>query len=166
MLKRKLLVALLAVSSVFGASSAMAGTATGTMAVSATLASDCQLSANPLAFGSVSGLLATAPTATTTVSVTCSKSTAFTVALSAGTTTGATTTARLMANGSTTLAYGIYQDSAFTKNWGSTTGASGDVVTGTGTGAAVVLNVYGKIPASQVVAPGTYTDTVTATVSY
>lgn len=165
-MKRKILAALLVASSVLGASSAMAGTATGTMAVSATLTSDCQITANPLSFGSVSGLLASAVTVSTTVSVTCSNTTPFTVSLNGGTTTGATTTGRMMANGSNTLNYGIYQDSAYTQNWGNTTGTGGDVATGTGTGAAVILTAYGKIPAGQVVVPGTYTDTVTATVAY
>jgi len=39
-------------------------------------------------------------------------------------------------------------------------------VSGTGTGAAQVLTVYGRIPANQTALIGNYTDTVTVTVTF
>jgi spore coat protein U-like protein len=41
-----------------------------------------------------------------------------------------------------------------------------DTVPLTGNGAAQVETVYGQIPAGQFVAPGSYSDTITATVTY
>jgi spore coat protein U-like protein len=49
-------------------------------------------------------------------------------------------------------------------NWGNTVGT--DTVAGTGNGAAQALTVYGQIAAGLYVTPGSYTDTITATVTY
>ncbi|MBN6743443.1 spore coat protein U domain-containing protein, partial [Acidithiobacillus sp. MC6.1] len=65
---------------------------------------------------------------------------------------------------SATLSYGLFQDAAYTTNWGNTVGT--DTKTGTGNGSAQALTVYGQIPAGQYPAPGTYTDTITATITY
>ncbi len=62
------------------------------------------------------------------------------------------------------LAYSLLQDSARTVNWGNTVGM--DTLAGTGNGAAQALTVYGRVPASQFVAPGSYADTITATVTF
>ena len=80
--------------------------------------------------------------------------------LNAGTATGATVTNRSMVNGAVLLGYGLYSDAAHTANFGATATAVN------GTGSAVVTTVYGQVPAGQYVAPNTYTDTITATVSY
>jgi spore coat protein U-like protein len=65
---------------------------------------------------------------------------------------------------SAVLSYGLFQNAGFTTNWGQTTGT--DTVTGTGNGAAQAITVYGQVAAGQYVAPGSYVDTVTATVTY
>jgi len=62
------------------------------------------------------------------------------------------------------LAYKLFSNSGHTTNWGNTVGT--DTVAGTGTGAAQSLTVYGQITAAQFVRPGSYTDTVTATITY
>jgi spore coat protein U-like protein len=62
------------------------------------------------------------------------------------------------------LNYELFRDSARTLNWGNTIGT--DTVAGTGNGLAQTLTVYGRILGSQLVAPGAYTDTVTATLTY
>jgi spore coat protein U-like protein len=61
------------------------------------------------------------------------------------------------------LHYSLFSNAGYSTNWGNTTGSW---VTGTGTGAAQTLTVYGQIPASQHTISGTYTDTITATVTY
>ena len=74
-------------------------------------------------------------------------------------------TARLMEGpGLDTLDYGLYTDVGRATNWGNTVGD--DAVTGTGSGAAQTLTVYGQIPAGQLIEIGAYTDTITATVTY
>jgi spore coat protein U-like protein len=62
------------------------------------------------------------------------------------------------------LNYAMFSNSTRTTNWGQTVGT--DTVTGTGNGAAQALTVYGQVTAGQFVAPGAYTDTITATVTY
>jgi spore coat protein U-like protein len=58
----------------------------------------------------------------------------------------------------------MFSNSTRTANWGQTVGT--DTVTGTGNGAAQALTVYGQVTAGQFVAPGAYSDTITATVTY
>ena len=142
-------------------SPAQASTSTASMAVSATVPSTCSISANALAFGNYSSAQTDG---STTLSVTCANSTTYTVALDAGTGTGATVTTRKMTSGAQTLNYSLYTDSARSSVWGTTTGTN--TVAGTGTGSAQSLTVYGRIPGSQTPQPGSYTDTITATITY
>ncbi len=144
---------------------ASAATATADMSVSATVVASCSVSAGALAFGSYSG---SAVTSSAALSVTCTNDAPYTIALGAGSGTDATTSARLLTNASdstSTLSYGLYQDSSYATTWGDTTGT--DTLAGTGTGAAQAITVYGKIAANQLTAStGTYADTVVVTVNY
>lgn len=141
---------------------AQAATATTSFTVSATVQATCLISANNLSFGTYTG---TQATANSTINVTCTKTTPYNVGLNAGTASGATVTTRQMQGPSGALLnYGLYQDAAYTNNWGNTVGT--DTVAGTGNGTQQTLTVYGQLPAGQYVTPGAYTDTITATVSY
>ena len=131
--------------------------------VLATVTTSCYVNATTLDFGRV-GLLSSAANSTSTVSPQCTKGTPFNVGLNAGNTAGGTTTTRRMANGPTTISYKMFSDSARTVNWGNTVGT--DTVGGTGTGNSQPLTIYGQVPVQNSVAPGTYSDTVTATVTY
>jgi spore coat protein U-like protein len=136
-------------------------TVTTTFGVSATVQATCIVSASAMSFGTY--ISTAASTAASTVTVTCTNTTPYTLGLDAGQTTGATVTTRQMKNGSALLNYALFTDSARTLNWGNTTGSW---VSGTGAGSAQVLNVYGQIPAAQYVTPGSFADTITATVTY
>ena len=140
---------------------AYAATATTTFAVTATVVATCLVSATALGFGNYTGVI---DPATSTVSVTCTNTTPYTVALSAGLGSGATVANRSMTGGAVLLGYGLFRDAGHTLNWGLTPGT--DTVAGTGNGAAQPITVYGQIPASEFVAPGAYSDTITATVTY
>lgn len=141
---------------------AQAATATTTFQVTANVTATCQIAATNLAFGSYAGVQTDA---TSTITVTCTNTTPYNVGLDAGTSTGATVTTRAMTGpGGATLGYALYSDGARTVNWGNTVGT--DTVAGTGTGSAQTLTVYGRIPAGSLPAPGAYTDTITATVTY
>jgi spore coat protein U-like protein len=121
----------------------------------------CTISANPLSFGNYTGAQLRS---TTTLSITCTNLAPYTVGLNAGTTTGATVTNRMMTGPSgATLNYSLFSNSGYTTNWGNSTGSW---VSGTGTGAAQTLTVYGQIPANQRTWSGRYTDTITATITY
>jgi len=143
--------------------SAFAGTATATMAVTATVQTDCTVTANPLPFGNYSGA---ALNVSTTIGVTCTNTTPYNVGLSAGSATGATVTTRAMtiSGGGQTLSYQLLSTSFTGTNWGNT--AATNWVGGTGNGSAQTLTVYGVVPASQFPTPGSYSDSITVTVNY
>jgi spore coat protein U-like protein len=135
--------------------------ATNTIHVSATVGNGCALSAGALNFGNYSGSLVSGQS---TITATCTKSTTYNVGLNAGTATGATVTTRKMQNGKALLQYALSHYTSMSPNWGNTIGS--DTVVGTGTGSAQNLTVYGQIPAGQSVASGSYTDTITVTLTY
>jgi spore coat protein U-like protein len=139
-----------------------AATATSNIAVSATVQATCLNTATALAFGTYSGAQTDA---TAVVTVTCTNSTPYTVGLNAGTSAAATVTTRKMTGGAGVfLSYGLFTDAARTLNWGTTVGT--DTVSGVGSGSPQPITVYGRVPAAQYVAPGVYTDTIIATVTY
>ena len=156
----------LAVALGLAASPAMAvQTATAQFNVTATVLDNCAVAASDLAFGNYSASSATPVTATTTLSVTCTANLAYTIALDGGTTASAVT-ARAMGDGAShTLNYGLYTSSGYSTIWGDGTGGT-STVAGTGSGAAQSVTVYGRIPAAQFVAAGSYSDLVTVTVNY
>ena len=133
--------------------------------VTATVLKNCAVSASDLAFGNYTAGSGSPVTASTTVSVTCTAALAYTIALDGGQTTS-DVTARAMTDGlSHNLGYGLYTTNAYGTVWGD--GSAGtSAVAGTGSGAAQALTVYGRIPASQFVAAGNYSDRVTVTVNY
>jgi spore coat protein U-like protein len=136
-------------------------TAVTSFSVTTTVAPSCAISAATLSFGNYTGAVANA---TTTLTVQCASGTPYNVGLDAGQSSGATVTTRKMMNASQALNYALYSDSARTKNWGNT--VSTDTVTGTGSGTSQLITVYGQIPGGQKPVPGSYTDTVTATLYY
>ena len=152
------------VAAVIMASSAptFAATATSSLTISASVLSACTVLGSAIAFGNYSSA---AVNQTGGITVLCTYGTTYNVGLDAGAGTGATTSVRKMTgSGGGTLNYALYRDTGRTQNWGSTIGT--DTMTGTGTGLTQTLTVYGQIPASQTPLAGTYTDTVTVTLTY
>jgi spore coat protein U-like protein len=120
------------------------------------------ISTSPVAFGAYdrfSGPL----DATGSVSVTCTLDLPFQVELTAG--GGAAFDPRRMQHdsGPYQLAYNLFLDPARSVIWGDGTGGT-QVYDGVGNGATLDVTVYGRIPASQSVGVGSYSDTVAATV--
>jgi spore coat protein U-like protein len=150
-----------------GASStATAATATGTLSVTASVSAVCIIGNATLAFGAYNPTSATAATANTTVTLTCSLGTPYNIGMSVGAGSGATTNLRVMTATSGTLGYKLFRDSGYTLNWGNTVGT--DTLSGTSSASSLsnTINIYGQIPAGETAAIGTYTDTVTMTVTY
>jgi spore coat protein U-like protein len=140
-----------------------ASTQSTTFLVKANVDANCTIDAADLDFGTYD------PTgnldASSQISITCTNATAWNVGLNEGSFAGATVTSRKMTGPSSfALAYSLFTDSARTQNWGNTVGT--DTVSGTGTGAADAVTVFGRIPASQNVGAGSYQDTVTATITF
>jgi spore coat protein U-like protein len=153
----------------FAAGAAQAGSTAAQFNVTATVLSTCSASATPVAFSNYTpggGVV----TANGTITVKCTNLTPYTVKLNAGTTTGDAFTQRLMANGTYTLQYNLFTTAAFATVFGDGTGATG---TGSGTGAgintATTVTVFGQLPDSatnQSAVAGSYSDLITATISY
>jgi len=153
---------------------APAGTTTATFTVSATVAATCQLSAGPLSFGQYAPGSGTTLHASTTISIQCTSGTnAPTLTLNAGS-SGGTQTTRLMAGPSgTKLQYNLYTSNTYATVFGDGTLGSARVpvtITGNSFATPVQVTVYGQLldsAANQSAAtPGSYADTVTATLTY
>ncbi|MGE3141999.1 MAG: spore coat U domain-containing protein [Hyphomonadaceae bacterium] len=143
---------------------AFAGSDTSSFTVNATVIASCAVSANDLQFGNYNPVADSDLDAATTLSVACTNGTPFQIALGLGGGTGASTAARYMTNGANTLAYTLYQDASRSTLWGETAGV--DTKAGTGTGAAVSIDVYGRAPMHQTAPAGAYSDTIVVTVTY
>jgi len=164
----KILTATLA-TGVMAAGIAQAATTTTTFAVTATVQSTCSATAATLAFPNYtpgSG----AQIGNTSISVKCTKNTPFTVALNAGSTTGDAFAQRLMGAGANTLQYNLYTTAALATIFGDGTGGTGTIGgTGLGVATANTVQVFGQVPDSatnQAAVPGSYSDTITVTVTY
>jgi spore coat protein U-like protein len=138
-------------------------TASDTAVVTATVSSNCTIGSTAVSFGS-QGVLTTNIDAQGTLSIQCTSNLPYAVSLNGGNSGATNPTQRKMKSGTPTITYGLYQDSARTQAWGSTTGV--DTVSGTGTGLTQNLNVYGRVPPQTTPKPNTYSDTIIATVTY
>ena len=88
-----------------------------------------------------------------------------TITLSAG--QAATFSPRKMANAALRLNYNLYTTAACTAVWGDGTGGTVKQSYSHGTNLFTTnFTVYGRIPASQGVGGGAYTDTITVTINY
>ncbi|KPN21443.1 hypothetical protein AO715_13095 [Xanthomonas sp. Mitacek01] len=132
---------------------------------SAPVASRCTIStATDLDFGAVPGLITGNRDQVSAVNFSCTGRTPWNVGLDNG--LNASGTIRRLRLGGTAnyVRYELYRDAGRTARWGTTTGS--DTAAGTGTGAAQSVTVYGRVPSGQTVPAGSYTDTVTVTVTY
>ncbi len=138
-----------------------AATTTTTFSVTATVISVCVVAAQPLSFGNYSPVSGSTLDATTTVTATCTLSIPYTVGLDNG--VNASGTQRRMALLTSFLSYELYSDSSRTQRWGS---SGAELVSGSGSGTAQSLTVYGRVPAGQVVGAGAFADVITVTVTF
>lgn len=129
--------------------------------VTATVTSQCSVSASTLDFGAV-GLLLANTDGTSTLSVQCANGVAYQVGLDNG--QHATGNTRRMQGPGGLVTYELYRNTTRTQRWGSTLNT--DTVTGSGTGGNQSLTVYGRVPNQTTPSAGTYNDTITVTVTY
>lgn len=148
------------------ASSTPAATDTTTFTVTANIVADCNLAAANLAFGSYDAASGSALDATSNISVYCSSGLAYDVSLNVGS-GGGTFATRTMASGGNTLNYNLFNNAGRTTIWGDGTGSTG-IVSGTGTGLLTPVThvVYGRIASGQERAIGSYSSTITVTVTF
>jgi spore coat protein U-like protein len=143
-----------------------AATDTATFNVTASVADACDVQATNHAFGAYVPSSSTSLDATSSVNVYCTVGTTYTLALNVGSGGGAFT-GRKMINGSHELVYNLYTSAARTTVWGDGS-ASTSTVNGAGSGllTAVTHTVYGRIDINQDVDPGSYSSTVTVTLTF
>jgi len=119
----------------------------------------CSISTSDLNFGSIAAGITPAVDASTSLTVDCSNNTAYSVSLSNGANFDST---RRMSWGGNFISYSLYSDASRSNEWTPTR-----AVTGTGNGSSRTHTIYGRVLAGQNVSnPGTYGDTIVATVSY
>jgi spore coat protein U-like protein len=143
------------------------------VSVAAHGAVSCGASASSVAFGIYDPLQGTPDTSTGNLTVTCSAtgSSAFiTVFVSLSTGLSGTYSARKMFSGANTLNYNLYGDNTYTQVWGDGTSGtvrgSASVLVAPGSPRTLTGTWYGRVPAAQDVAAGTYADTIVVTVTY
>lgn len=133
--------------------------------VSANVPGQCYAySASDLDFGSVAGFIAANVDQTSAIGLTCTRRTAWQLGLDNG--SNALLGQRRMRQGATAqyVNYDLYLDPARSQRWGNVLNT--DTLQGTGTGAAQTATVYGRVPSGQSAAAGSYSDTITVTITY
>lgn len=151
---------------------AQAGTATANLAVSIQINASCTINAASLTFAPTAGttLVASNVDANTTVSVTCTSGSPYSIGMDNG--ANVSGSQRRMKSGSNFLNYNLYVDSGYSNAWITTGSPSGCTPTGscylgTGSGSPQSVSIYGRVPSMGTAPPtGTYTDTVTMTITY
>jgi spore coat protein U-like protein len=150
-------------------------TATGNLAVGASVTANCIIGTAAVAFGAYDPVVANAAvalTATGSITVACTAGSAPTITLGLG--ANAVGAVRKMASGAERLVYELYQPptaaagvacGALTTIWG-TAGANIFTPTPPASKAARTYNVCGAIAANQDVGVGAYSDTVVASVNF
>jgi spore coat protein U-like protein len=138
----------------------------GSFAAQVVINSTCTITPTGVNFGSFTALSSTQNTSSS-ISVTCTNNAPYTIAMDAGTSTGNTIAARKMALGGVgagVVTYQLYRDSGPTNIWGD--GTTGVVYSGTGSGSAQTVPYYAQMPSQTTPAAGTYSDKVTATITF
>lgn len=142
--------------------SAQAGSQTATMELSTEVVANCTISADALSVSGYDPIVVNQNTdfnQQTNVTVTCTNGSPVTIRLDDGQNVGR----QLKFGTDNYLDYELFSDNARQNVWGNT--ELNDVAT-TGTGLVQTLPVYMQVPKNQNVPAGTYTDIVTATVTF
>lgn len=161
---------------------AAAGTNTATFTVTASVAANCTISASGIAFGTYDPIGVNATTnllGSGTLTVNCTPGTTTAdISLDNGLHSSAGTPAtRRMSDGSATpnyMSYDLFLPTsaasaaacAYTTEWGSTSGTDTLAPSGAWTGSSQSFNVCGSVPSAQTPPAGSYSDTITATVTF
>lgn len=122
---------------------------------------NCLVSAQSVSFGAYNSLTSIATESTGLVEVSCSVQTSYQIALSSG---NGVYTERQMTNNSNTLIYNLYTDPSYSYIWGDGSGLTSTVSGATAT--TQLHDIFGRIPAYQDVATGSYSDVIIVTVEF
>jgi len=152
---------------------AVAGSAGGTLTVSATVNTNCTVNSPTLTFTAIDPTAGVNSTGTATLSVTCTKGTTLLdIKLGPGA-HQISNGSRQVNNGTNNMAYALYTDAGHTTLWGdsTTTGIGNKLSTGfsafTSVSTPQTYTIFGQIlAAAEDVPAATYTDSVAVTVDF
>ena len=168
--KNRALMAAALAASLSGATvcNAQAGTASGSLGVSATVVNSCSVGSATLSFGTVNPAIGSIGSLSSLMSVTCTLGTVFSVGLGDGSWPLSANGQRRLKGGTTGsfLNYNLFQDAANLTRFGLSIPAqllSNQVGLGV---LPTTVPVFGAIPSGQSAPADTYTDTIPITVSY
>jgi spore coat protein U-like protein len=130
----------------------------------AQLGLNCTIGTTPAAFGDYNVLSATPKTTTGTVTFQCTLGVNIIVTLSRG--SSSTFDPRTMRNGAEVLNYNLYREATYQTIWGDGTGGTQTYTAFATLLVPVTVTVYGRVPAGQNVAAGSYSDSVVATIIF
>lgn len=144
---------------------AFAAADTDTLQITANVVNNCVVTASPMAFGTLANLGTANIDTSATVSLACTPDAAYDVSMDLG--LNASGSQRRLVNGADAaqlIPYGLYTDANRTNAWGN---AVGSTVAGTAVNGTATLTAYGRIPSTAAaVTAGSYSDTVTVTVTF
>jgi len=130
----------------------------------ATVVNNCNITTSNMGF-TASGVLKSALAASSSITARCTNGDMWRIGLSAGSSGNVAARQMQRVGGGGAVNYQLYTDSGFTTAWGDGTGGT-TTVTGVGTGNQQVITVFGRVPAQTTPAPGDYSDTITATITF
>lgn len=146
-----------------GSTAAFAETRSATMAVSAVIQNNCNVSASPMAFAGTTDAAQAAIDGSAQINITCTAATAFSVDMDVGVNAAGEQRRMVSADGAY-LQYQIFSDASRSKEWGAHNKSVSDEVRGA---SSKTLTAYGRITAVDLATPsGLYQDTITVTVSF
>lgn len=132
--------------------------------VTANVVNNCNITATNVSFGTAS-VLSNTLSATGAITAQCTNGDAWKIALNGGSSGNVAARQMQRSGGGGVINYGLYTDAGHSTLWGDGTAGS-STATGVGTGTSQVVTVYGAVPAQSTPAPGNYSDTITATISF
>lgn len=126
----------------------------------------CTVSTTGASFGTYDVFNTSANASTGTITYRCGTSDKdILITLSKG--SSSTFTTRTLTNGTELLEYNLYRDATFSSIWGDgTSGTTTYTIRNPPNNQDVILTVYGKVPALQDVATGSYADAVIVTINF
>lgn len=141
-----------------------AATLTSTFTSQIIIQDDCNIVATANIDFGTHGVLTSNVDAAGAILLTCSLGASYDIGLDAGTTAGGTTITRKMDSGSDTVDYILSMDGTHATNWGNAVGT--DTYSATGTGSLQAVPIFARVPIQTSPAAATYSDTITATVTF
>jgi spore coat protein U-like protein len=149
---------------IFAAIATAALVAGSTRTTEAQAGVSCSVSATGVAFGAYDVLASSPADSSGTISILCNRNRSVTVTMSAG--SSGSYSSRTLRKGADALNYNLFLDAARTQIWGNNSGGSGQLDLTVARNATSTVPVYGRIPARQNAAIGSYNDSIIVTVIY